>query len=272
MFKRICMYSKNFSKNLTYFKFSWIFLGFLFFSSACKTPQAGFKKPLKEKSTRFLLKKLKQQQQDFEWLRAKAKLKFENSTEKRRVRTTIYLRKDSLIWFNIKKLGVEAFRIQITPDSIYIINRLEKNYMIKPLSFIESKFKLAVNFKSLQAIFLGNPIFLSNPKEMEAEIKEDQYYLSGQREALQNEYFLEGEDYLLTKMNFMDFSNDRSVSIEQGTYKDGDKYENFSYFRSIKINSAEAKTTTIDLKFTRITINTPKKIRFEIPSHYTRIY
>lgn len=255
----------NLLRNISLIFFCWLLI------PACKTPAGGITKATKAKSNRFLLKQLKQQQQDFEWFRGKAKITFETSEEKRNVSSTIYVRKDSLIWLNIKKVGVEAFRIQITPDSIYIINRLDKNYAIKPLSFIEKKFNLTANFKSLQALFLGNPIFLTNPKELVAGIKEDQYHLAGKRDQLTNEYFMAAGSYLLAKMSFVDLATERTVEIEQGDYQDGEEYQNFSYFRSININSTHDDYARIDLKFKKITINTPKTIRFEIPSHYTKI-
>ena len=95
--------------------------------TSCKSKKViPNEKDISEKSTTFLLKALGQNKVEAEWLTAKAKINYKDDNEKIKFTSYIRMRKDSVIWFVIKKAGVEAIRTQITTDSVYIINRQAK--------------------------------------------------------------------------------------------------------------------------------------------------
>jgi hypothetical protein len=45
----------------------------------------------------------------------------------------------------------------------------------------------------------------------------------------------------------------------------------FSYFRALQFISPETGTISLDLKFSKVDLNTPKSLTFDIPSHYTKV-
>ena len=62
----------------------------------------------------------------------------------------IKCRKDSIIWASISApLGIELFRIQISKDSIYFINRSNKTYFLKPISHIRDYLKTEISFSEI---------------------------------------------------------------------------------------------------------------------------
>jgi len=138
-----------------------LFFG-LIFLTACSTKKfvqddqsAPIK--LKKRSSKYLLKKLDAKDLDVEWLSAKANINFKDEQQRIKFNANIRMRKDSIIWMNIKKLSVEAFRVLITQDSIFIIDRLEKKYYTHGLDFVEEKFNFPGQFQALQTAILGNP-------------------------------------------------------------------------------------------------------------------
>ena len=86
---------------------------------------------LKKRTTNYLLKRLKVNGLDAEWLSARAKINFKDAAQTRKFTANIRIRKDSIIWLNVKKLSVEAFRILVTRDSVYIINRFGQRILCK---------------------------------------------------------------------------------------------------------------------------------------------
>ncbi len=245
---------------------------------ACKSSKrAGGNIKLKPKSSRYLLKKLASNRVEAEWLSAKGKITYRDDYQTRKFNANFRYKKDSLIWLNVKKATVEAARIQITPDSFFMIDRINKEYFISSIDGIEDKFNLPQRtaedmpiFDILEELLLGNPIFFAG-SELESDIDEGEYALNGTTEHFKSEYRLEGRDYLLTAMNFLPDDKRQFLKIEMDRSDKKDDYPKFSYFRTYKVNAPQQGDVEIKIKFSKLELNEPKTIRFEIPKSYTRI-
>ncbi len=64
--------------------------------------------------------------------------------------------KDSVIWMNVSKFGMEAIRMLMTKDSIFVLNRLDHSVMRLDYRFLTEFVGDFVNFQKLQNLFLGN--------------------------------------------------------------------------------------------------------------------
>ena len=172
--------------------------------ASCKSKKViPTEQDISEKSTTFLLKALGKNKVEAEWLTAKAKINYEDDNEKIKFTSYIRMRKDSVIWFVVKKAGVEAVRAQITTDSVYIINRQAKEYTIKDLDFFETKYNMPSSFEAIQTILLGNVLYLSNLKP-DSEIKNNQHHLYVEKDNVRAEYWMDGSTYQLNEMKFSD--------------------------------------------------------------------
>jgi len=226
--------------------------------------------PLPEKTTKFLQKALGKNKVKAEWLSAKAKINYEDDFEKVKATAYIRLRKDSVLWFNVKKAGVEAVRVQITPDSVYVINRLEKEYTIKGLDFFEKEFNLPADFDAIQTMVLGNVLYISNIKP-DSEIDNDRYRMFVEKDNVRAEYWIDGLTYQLAEMTFTDIRNDRKFNMTFGTYNPLEDQQNFSYFRNLNVSGKDMNTPDLDIKLSKVEIDQPKSIKFEIPKRYKRV-
>ncbi len=227
---------------------------------------------LQEHSAEFLLEKLNGQYIDVDWLTAKAKISYKDEAQSIKANAYIRMRKDSVIWMAVKKLGVEAARILITTDSVYVLDRINKQYTTSDFSYIERQYHLPANFKVLQNLILGNPLFFSEVV-LTAEVAKDRYHLaSSNDERITSDYWMNGLDFSLAKMLFLDLRNNRKVEVTQRDQNSLDTtYQKFSYLRSIDLSSPETGDVSIDLKLSDVSINTPKSIKFKIPEHYSKI-
>lgn len=216
-------------------------------------------------------KKLAANELEVEWLSAKAKIKFKDASQTTNFNANIRMRKDSIIWMNVKKLSVEAFRILIDQDSIYIIDRLEKKYYVRGLNYVEEKFNFFGQFQALQTAILGNPYFLEEQK-LSSGISAGQYQLvSGDESRTRSEYLLDGLTYILSQMSFFDVERDRKMTVELNNYKTvGDNFS-FPHDRIFLIDSKETGSARVKMDFSKVEINVPKTIKFSVSSRYKRV-
>ncbi len=112
---------------------------------------------------------------DFAYLTAKSKLSFK-SKDQDIENATVFLRvrKDSLIWISVRKIGIEAVRALISRDSIVILNTFQKEYSVYDFPTISKQFNFDMNFDLLQSLIVGN---LPLPKRPAQKIKNERDYL-----------------------------------------------------------------------------------------------
>ena len=101
----------------------------------------------------------------FKTFSSKAKVQYEDHNGKQPdFLAFIRLQKDSVLWISISStfLGIEAFRLYITPDTLIILNKLDKSVEYHPFSYIESFAHIPMNFDLLQNILIGNPVYVGD--------------------------------------------------------------------------------------------------------------
>ena len=96
---------------------------------------------------------------DFNYLKIKSKLHFKNASTEQTVNATFHIKKDSAIWFSANLL-IEAARGVITKDSIHFFvldsKTFKRNYQDLSLETLSQQFNFKLDFKLLQALFVGN--------------------------------------------------------------------------------------------------------------------
>ena len=66
---------------------------------------------------------------------------------------TIRIQRDSIIWISLSAvMGIEAARIQLTPDSLFFVNRLNSTFYVGDYEHINNLFQIDMDFFTLQAI------------------------------------------------------------------------------------------------------------------------
>ena len=226
---------------------------------------------MKKRSADYLVKKLNANELDVEWLSAKAKITYKDSEQTRKFNAYIRMRKDSVIWMVVKKINVEAARMLVTKDSIYIINRINKEYYVKGLDFVEERFNFPGQFQALQTAILGNPYFLEK-QNLSASITNQQYQLSsGDESRMLSDYFMNGISYALEQMSFWDQERDRKLKVVLEEYQPVTEAFTFAHGRNFLVESEETGEAEIKMKLSKVEINVPKTTPFKISSRYKRV-
>ena len=192
---------------------------------------------LKKKPTpELLIRQLAANELHPEGIEAKASISYKDEYMSVSGSVTIKTRKDSLIWLSIRKFGFEGARVQITKDSIHILNRLDKEYLVYPLSYIEKEYNLPADFKAIESIILGNPLYLGkNLYELNLE-DEQVYHLSNPAdEDFLTELTVNRSNFSLNTANYTDKNNPpRGVNLQYDKYTDVENQGKFSYFSIIR--------------------------------------
>ena len=251
-------------------KYATIFLFLTILAApACKSLRRTASGELKPKSEKVLMKHLIDNQVKADWLGARAKVAYSDEYGRETFTTVIRIRKDSAIWVVFKKFSLEGARALITPDSVYILDRLNREYSVKPFAAVQREYNLPVGFQGLQALLLGNPVFFSS--QTEAGVDSNYYVLTQKNDHLLAKYWLDGPKMLLREFFVDDFRNQRNMSVVSTNYQTLEDKQNFSYFRSLNLSSSGLGNMNVEIEFTKVEINIPQNLDFEIPDRYERV-
>lgn len=236
---------------------------------ACKSGRLARNPRLKPKSEKVLMKRLLDNQVPAEWFSGKAKLTYRDEYMRQSFTANIRIRKDSVIWLNFKKFSLEAARVLITPDSVFILDRINNEYSIEPFEYVQRRYSLPVGFQGLQALILGNPVFFS--QNTEADVDGQRYVITQKTDRYNAKYWLDGTKLLLQEFMVEDIRNHRKMSAESSDYQSLERKQKFSYFRSFNLSHPDFGEVALDVKFSKVEINVPKSVKFDIPARYERI-
>ena len=186
--------------------------------------------------------------------------------------------KDDRIQISIQPfLGIEAFRAELTPDSIKIVNRLNKWYMIDTFEHIKGDIEIDFNFYNLQDL-ITNRLFLPG----EINLTAGEFNLFGW-EQVATGYLLRTIDRNGLQYAFTADSNERIVTTEikdDATHYMLDcNYKNFlpagsQLFPSnllIRLQTENREQHTLSLNFSRVEVDVPVTTNFPIPANYQRV-
>lgn len=179
---------------------------FLLGISGCKSKKISLvdgSGTLKSKSQEEVLEDVLTHELNYKTITTKGKV----SLNGKEVTTIFKLVKDDIIQASIRPLlGIEAMRMDITPEKAVLIDRLGSRYAEVDLSGSELSDYVAFNFYNLQAL-LTNQLFLAgNKKVTKSDYKE--YNIS----ASKDHYVLQASDKNDLKYHFSVDASDRIVS------------------------------------------------------------
>jgi hypothetical protein len=208
---------------------------------------------------------------DFNTFSAKLRVHYEGGDGKDNELTAfIRIQKDKVIWISINAtlLGIEVFRVMITPDSVKVLNKLDKNYQLRSVSYLQEMSHLPFNFNDLQSVIVGNPVYLDSNILY---YKKDEQGISilCDGDVFRNYLTLNKDDLTIkhSKLDDADQLYARSCDLTYGEYeKNGSVL--FSTYR--KISVAEKAKLDIEMNFKQYSFNDNLNFPFSIPKNYKR--
>ena len=205
---------------------------------------------------------------DFNTFSAKVKVDYKDSKGKSYdFNAFIRLQKDSLMWVSIvAALGIEAFRVNITPDTVTILDKLDKTYTVKPISYLQEVTQLPFDFKTLQNLILGNPVYVEGDVTS-FKLAGDVIAMSIAGNFFKHLLTFQKPQFTLvsSKLDDVDKTRSRTASL---LYEQHEPNGVFLFSNRRKIRIAEKNQIDVDLEFKQVEFNKSQNYPFSIPRNY----
>ncbi|MEZ4949552.1 MAG: DUF4292 domain-containing protein [Saprospiraceae bacterium] len=240
------------------------FLFIVLLLPACKLGKNSLE-ATKDRDADFLINKMVTNQVNVEWFSAKIKAKHESEDLSIGFSGNIRMKKDSIIWLNVKKFGFEVARVQIEKDSIFVIDRFNDEFIAEDLQYVQRMVNFPANFSMIQSILLGNPVFFT--KNLMAGIENKTYHLKSKEGKEPNsEYILDGQ-YKILSMEFSEPTKKRWLTVDQAGYSEIQN-QNFAHERVLSMDSPDTGKLKVELSFSDVIFNEPTSFPFSKPANY----
>jgi hypothetical protein len=243
----------------------WILL-FLVLANACSRKVAVTDPNFMEKN------KLIFSVPEFDYLHTRTRIQYKDGERNVSTSANIRIKKDSIIWMSLTPLlGIEVARAMITQDSLVLMNRLNREYMVYDFENLTDKFKFDINYQLIQSLILGNmPLKYQEPNEI---VSSKQYYIIRQQSGPYSiENYISRELMKLQKVEVSEEPKKNKMVLE---FEDHKIVEVFSIpFHSLISldyeDGSELKSTEINIKHGRAELASALRFPFAIPSRYER--
>ncbi|MDR2145980.1 MAG: DUF4292 domain-containing protein [Tannerella sp.] len=215
----------------------------------------------------------------FNTLSARLKLELTTPGKELSSRATLKMRNNEVIQISVQPfLGIEAFKIELTGDSVKIIDRFNKRYILESYDNLKGKTAVDFNFNNLQALFT-NKIFLPGHNELTTkQFSNFRYARDSERKA---EFMTEDATGLIYRFVADGSEKLLSTVIEQNTEKNMLKwlYDDFQNIDNQKfpmkmtasLTGDEEEHGSVTLLLSDPELNKPITTDFKIPSGYERV-
>ena len=191
----------------------------------------------------------------------KGRVNIVQDTKKMSLNININCIKDSLIWTSVAApLGIEIFRIQLSKDSIYFINRTKKTYFIKPISYIEDYLKIDVVFNDVYNIITGNPEIEKNSYSFD--FNDSCYIINSNK----TEYKINKTNHRIIEAVFLHKNN-----VFKYSFSSFKEYKGYIFPQKCSLESELEEKLLIKLRYDRVVFDKKHNSSFRIPDQYVKI-
>ena len=208
---------------------------------------------------------------DFNTFSAKIKADVETSKEKLPDLTAVVrIQKDKAIWMSVSAtfLNIEVYRVYITPDSVILLNKKDKEVQYRSLDYLQEVTQIPFDFKTLQDMIIGNAIFYEDKVQSSRRV-DNFILLSTIGKYFKHLLTLADDSKLLvrSKLDDVDMTRNRTADI---SYSDYESIEGFQFSTARGIIISEKNKIDMNLKFRQVEFNKELSMTFNIPKNYTQ--
>lgn len=201
---------------------------------------------------------------------AKADTRFSDNNQNVSVKTSLKIKKDSLIHGLISYASVPAVTVTLDDKLITLVNRQDKCYLKKGYNFIKQRFNAELSYEDVEAILLGiPPRFYDRPYFL---VQDPYAYVVANQKTNEDEgqqlirYHLTPDLKQLKHVELTDFNEKTSIVV---SYLDYFSQGGYVVPKSVLIRVRTPRNNaTIALNYDKIEVDTPKEMVLIIPDSY----
>lgn len=249
-----------------------------------QSPTTNTKCNIDYKNAKALITHLKSNEFKFEKLNAKLNVEAIIDSTSNTFTISLRIRKDSIIWMSISKLGIEGARVFITKDSVKFINKLNNTYFKGDFTYISKLLNTPLDFEILQSLLVGNSVtFYNEDEKLKPGIDNCQYLLGTIRknklrkvmekgkelkESAQTIY-MTPETFKISRILFYEFNPERVFDAHFSSYEMIDSTQLFPLKMNYSVKTQ--KNINIDITYVKPRLNEEQSFPFKIPENYEQI-
>lgn len=209
---------------------------------------------------------------DFDYLNTRTKIQYRDEDRNVSTSANIRIKKDSIIWMSLTPLfGIEVARALITQDSLVLMNRLSKEYMVYDFKNLSDKFQFEINYHLIQSLILGNmPLEYQDRNEI---VSSKQYFIIKQQSGPYSiDNYISRDIMKLQKVEVSEQPKKNKMVMEFDEHKNVQRLS-MPFHSLISLDyefGEELKSTEINIKHGHAELSSALRFPFEIPSRYVR--
>ncbi len=247
----------------------------------CKSAKVpGGKEKVNTKELKEFVASMQEQEPAFRTFSARLSVDLQTGDKTMGSRVELKLVKDSALQLSVQPfLGIEVFRMELTPDSVKVMDRMNKRYVAEGYTALKEEWPIDFNFYNLQALFV-HQLFLPGEQEVEG-VHYDQFRLDREGAITR----LHARDRMDLRYCFEANSSEQLLSTliteGNGRYSLLWKYLSleaqpsvawlFPLQMQVSFRDEGIRKGGMDIRFSRLQWDKPLNMDFSVPAKYKRI-
>jgi len=207
---------------------------------------------------------------DFTTFNAKIEVDYSGGDGKKyNVNAVFRMYKDSIIWISVNALlGIEAIRMVVTKDSVRLVNKLDKVYTARSVSYLQEVTALPLDLSTLQDLIIGNPVYLDS-NIVSYERSGEELSLLSLGTVFRHFITLHSDDKKIqhSKLDDVDILRNRTCDLVYDKYETK-KGVRFSTKRQITVSDKTKLDVKLDFK--NYDFNETLSFPFSVPKNYDK--
>ena len=206
---------------------------------------------------------------NFKTLNIKANAKYEDPSQSHSLNADIRIKKNEIIWINIKILGFPIAKALITPAKVSYYEKINNTYFEGDFSMLSNWLGTDLDFQKVQNLLLGKSIDDLSKGNWISGINDKLFKLSQAKTTeISKEFYFEAANFLLKKETITQASQNRALEIQYPSYKE---VERIFLPNEINIKAVQKDKISIAIEYKNTTFNENLNYSYAIPSDYKAI-
>ncbi|MDR2816723.1 MAG: DUF4292 domain-containing protein [Proteiniphilum sp.] len=248
--------------------------------TACKPKQkiVYSTSPVEEKTHHELFSDIITSEFSYRTFSAKLNMGVTSGTKSLSSKANIRIVKDEAIQISIQPLfGVEMFRLYINPDTVFLLDRMNKRYVLESIAALKELYPVGFDYYTMQSLFT-NALFMSGKGKIDV----SDYLAFGYDHASGQNYHITGQDaesgidYSFT-VNGDDRITFTHLMQPEKKYYIQWEYHNFAVLNNLtfphKMNitlSSASRKIDAEMVFSDIVTDDSIQLALNVPLNYTK--
>lgn len=234
--------------------------------------------PVEEKNHDALFRDILAESFSYQTFSARLNMTLTSGTRSLSSRAQLRIEKDKVLQVSIQPLfGVEMFRFYIDPDSVVLLDRMNKRYVKESIASLKEHYPVGFDFYTLQSVFT-NALFVSGKESVDptdyrtfayTRTSDRNYYLTTEdpESGIEYSFTVNGDDRI-TFTHLMQPKEKYSLQWSYGNFIVLEESV-FPHKMSASIASASRRINT-EFLFSDIVIDEPMQLSIQVPDNYTK--